>query len=117
MIGSKPGQEAASIARDAYICGYALVTTKITGLACVNTIKPDPQTFQAPINQLVNMLEYPPATYHGVTAPNADILYSAGFLDLSAEPMALSYPDMGKRYFLFPIYDAWTGRSWNVVVS
>jgi hypothetical protein len=101
-------QEASGIATDAYIYGYALVTTKITGLAFTNTIKPDPATFQAPVNQLVSQPEYPPATYHGVTAPNADTLYSAGFLDLTKEPVVLSYPNMGKRYFLFPIYDAWT---------
>jgi hypothetical protein len=106
-------QEAASIATDAYIYGYALVTTKITGLAFTNTIKPDPSTFQAPMNQLVNQPEYPAATYHGVTAPNADTLYSAGYLDLAREPVVLSYPNMGKRYFLFPIYDAWT----NVIYS
>jgi hypothetical protein len=101
-------QEAASIATDAYIYSYPLVTTKITGLAFTNTIKPDPATFQAPVNQLVSQPEYPAATYHGVTAPNADTLYSVGFLDLAKEPVALSYPNMGKRYFLFPIYDAWT---------
>jgi hypothetical protein len=101
-------QEAVRIATEAYIYGYPLVTTKITGLAFTNTVKPDPAAFQAPVNQLVNQPGYPPATYHGVTAPNADTLYSAGFLDLSKEPMVLSYPNMGKRYFLFPIYDAWT---------
>jgi hypothetical protein len=101
-------QEAAGIATEAYIYGYALVTTKITGLAFTNTTKPDPATVQAPMNQLVSQPEYPPATYHGVTAPNADTLYSLAFLDLGREPVVLSYPNMGKRYFLFPIYDAWT---------
>jgi hypothetical protein len=101
-------QEAAGTATEAYLYGYALVTTKITGLAFTNTTKPDPATFQAPVNQLVSEPKYPPATYHGVTAPNADTLYSAGFLDLTKEPVVLSYPNMGKRYFLFPIYDAWT---------
>jgi hypothetical protein len=106
-------QETATIAREAFIFGYPLVTTKITGMAFTNTEKPDPATLQAPWNQLVNQPGYPPATYHGVTAPNADTLYSAAFLDLSKEPVVLSYPDMGKRYFLFPIYDAWT----NVIHS
>ena len=106
-------QEAVRVASDAYIYGYPLVTTRITGLAFTNTASPNPATLQAPMNQLVNQPDYPPATYHGVTAPNADTLYSAAFLDLSREPMVLSYPDMGKRYFLFPIYDAWT----NVIDS
>jgi len=112
-IAQVTDQEAASIAKDAYVYGYPLVTTKITGLVFVNTAKPNPRTFQAPINQFVNMPQYPPATYHGVAAPNADTLYSGAFLNLSAEPMVLSYPDMGKRTFLFPILDAWT----NVIHS
>jgi hypothetical protein len=101
-------QEAVGIATDAYIYGYALVTTKMTSLAFTNKIKADPATFQVPANQLANQPKHPPATYHGVTEPNADTLYSAGFLDLAKEPVVLSYPNMGKRYFLFPIYDAWT---------
>lgn len=101
-------EEAQEIAVDAYIYGYPLVTTEITRLAFTNTVKPDPRTLQAPLNQIVNQPEYPPANYKGVTAPNADTLYSAGFIDVSQEPIVFSYPNMGKRYFLFPIYDAWT---------
>jgi hypothetical protein len=47
-------QEASSIAMGAYIYGYSLVTTKITGLAFTNTVKPNTATFQEPVNQLVN---------------------------------------------------------------
>ena len=100
--------EAKEIALEAYLYGYPLVTTEITRLAFTNTVKPNPKTLQAPLNQFVNQPEYPPADYKGVTAPNADTLYSAGFIDVSQEPIVFSYPDMGKRYFLFPIYDFWT---------
>jgi hypothetical protein len=96
------------IAKDAYIYGYSLVTTELTRLAAINTAAPNPQTLQAPMNNIANVPEYPPATYKGVTAPNADTLYSFGFFDLSKEPMVFSYPNMGKRYFLFPMYDEWT---------
>jgi len=41
-----------------------------------------------------------------VSAPNADTLYSLAWIDLS-EPQVFSHPDMGKRYFLFPMYDLW----------
>ncbi|AIE74916.1 MULTISPECIES: DUF1254 domain-containing protein [unclassified Synechocystis] len=101
-------EEAQKIAIQAYTYGYSLVTTEITRLAFTNTTKPNPATLQAPLNQIVNQPAYPPATYKGVTAPNADTLYSVGFIDVSQEPMVFSYPDMGKRFFLFPIYDAWT---------
>ena len=41
-----------------------------------------------------------------MTAPNADTLYSLAWLDLK-EPQVFSHPDMGKRYFLFPMVDLW----------
>ena len=106
-------QEAKKIAIDAYIYGYALMTSDITEKAFINTTAPNPETFQAPLNQFVNIPRYPPADYKGVTAPNADTLYSAAFLDVSKEPIILSYPDMHGRYFLFPIYSQWT----NVIAA
>jgi hypothetical protein len=106
-------REAKRIAIDSYIYGYALITSDVTERAFINTTAPNPETFQAPINQLVNIPKYPPADYKGVTAPNADTLYSAGFMDVTKEPVLLSYPDMHGRYFLFPIYSQWT----NVIAA
>ena len=106
-------QEAKKIAIDAYIYGYALMTSDVTGKAFTNTTAPNPETFQAPLNQFVSIPKYPSADYKGVTAPNADTLYSAAFLDVSKEPIILSYPDMHGRYFLFPIYSIWT----NVIAA
>ncbi len=100
--------QAQKIAIDAYVYGYSLVTTELTRMATTNTVAPNYEALQAPLNQLVSIPGYPPATYKGVTAPNADTLYTFGFLDVTKEPMVFSYPDMGRRYFLFPIYDAWT---------
>jgi hypothetical protein len=100
--------EARKIGVDAYIYGYALMTSDVTCKAFTNTVAPSPETFQAPVNQFVNIPRYPPADYKGVTAPNADTLYSAACLDVSKEPILLSYPDMKGRYFLFPIYSQWT---------
>src|SRR5215831_39035 len=98
---------------NAYIYGYPLVTSEITKMATTNTVALDMERFQVPLGQLLSYPTYPPATYQGVTAPNADTLYSFGFFDVSKEPWVFSYPDMGNRYFLFPIYDMWT----NVIVS
>ena len=106
-------QEAKKVAIDAYIYGYALMTSDVTEKAFTNTTAPNPETFQAPLNQFVSLPKYPPADYHGVTAPNADTLYSAAFVDVSKEPIILSYPDMHGRYFLFPIYSQWT----NVIAA
>src|SRR5512139_904121 len=38
---------------------------------------------------------------------NAEVLYSAGALDLRVEPMVLSLPKMGDRFYVFPVQDAW----------
>ena len=43
----------------------------------------------------------------GVSAPNADTLYSLAWLDVGPEPMVFSHPDMGNRYYLFPMYSLW----------
>lgn len=68
---------------------------------------PKVEELRAPMGQFVNVKRYPPGDYRGVSAPNADTLYSIAWLDLGTEPMVFSYPDMGDRYFLFPMYNLW----------
>jgi hypothetical protein len=58
------------------------------------------------MNQFENVKRYPPADYRGVSAPNADTLYSVAWLDL-AEPQVFSHTDMGTRFYLFEMTDLW----------
>ena len=97
-------QDATSIATDAYVYGYSLITPDVTRIQMTNTDKVE--GLRGPANQFINVKRYPPADYRGVSAPNADTLYSAAWIDLS-EPQVFSHPDMGNRYFLFPMYDLW----------
>lgn len=97
--------EAQAIAEEAYIYGYSLITTEITRVQMSNV--PKVEGLHAPMGQFINVKRYPPADYRGVSAPNADTLYSLAWLDVGKEPMVFSYPDMGKRYFLFPMYSLW----------
>ncbi len=43
------------------------------------------------------------ASYRDGGCPNNDTLYSMAWLDLSEEPIILSHPDMGERYFTFEL--------------
>lgn len=100
--------EAKAIAEEAYVYGYSLVTTEVTRVQMSNV--PKVEGFTGPMGQFINVPRYPPADYRGVSAPNADTLYSVAWLDL-AEPQVFSHPDMGDRFYLFEITDLWMSDS------
>jgi len=87
------------IAEQVYTFAYPLVLMDTTRQ--VMTSQTPPNTFQ-------HMRAFPDASFHDVVSPNADTLYSSAWLDLAREPIVLSVPDMGKRYWLMPLLDAWT---------
>ena len=99
-------EEAISTATDAYIYGYPLVTMDMTRKQMTNVAVP--AGTEAPMGQLVKMRSYPDSSYHTVTAPNADTLYTTAWLDVTHEPLILSVPDMGNRYYLLPMLSGWT---------
>jgi hypothetical protein len=101
------------LAANAYIYAYPLVVMDVTRRVMTATSRLDPVRLHAPINQLVSAPNFPPADFKDVVRPNFDTLYSSAVLDLNAEPMILSVPEMGDRYYLMPVMDAWT----NVVAS
>ena len=55
-----------------------------------------------------HMREFPDYTFTDVVSPNADTLYSFAWLDLAKEPMVLSVPEMGKRFYMMELMGAWT---------
>ena len=99
-------EEAVNIAMDAYIYGYPLVTMDLTRKQMTNVETPD--VSHAPMGQLLNARTYPTADKHTVIAPNADMLYTTAWVDVSKEPWIFGIPDMGDRYYLMPMLDGWT---------
>jgi len=102
--GHAAADDAVQIASDAYIYGYSLMTTEVTRVQMTNVDKAE--GLHGPMGQFINVKRYPPGDYRGVSAPNADTLYSLAWVDLS-EPQVFSQPDMGKRYYLMPMYNMW----------
>src|SRR5246500_5672727 len=100
-------QEAHAIAVDAYLYFYPLVTMDITRKQFTN-IEPGKELGKGPMNTFVNVPEYPPADFKGVVRPNFDTLYSIAWVDLTKEPVIVSVPDTGGRYYLLPMLDMWT---------
>jgi hypothetical protein len=94
-------------AQDAYVYGYPLVLMDATRAKLTNVPHPV-GAGAAPVNQLGAIKTFPDATFTDVVSPNADTLYSSGWLDLEIEPIVLSVPDTHGRYYLMPMLDGWT---------
>ena len=97
--------EAKAIAQEAYVFGLPLVYIAVQADQLSNV--PSPEGTRAPFNQFGHYREFPDAKNNPIVGMNVDTLYSIAYLDLSAEPMILSIPEMGDRFWLMQIIDAW----------
>ena len=104
---STSADEAQTIAAEAYLYFYPLVTMDLTRKQLINS---DPKTagIGGPPNTFDNIQAYPAADMRAVVRPNFDTLYSSAWVDLRREPMVVSVPDTGGRYYLLPMLDMWT---------
>jgi hypothetical protein len=100
-------EEARTIAVEAYVYLYPLVTMDVTRRQFTN-LEPGKEIGKSPMNMFVNVSEYPPANFKGVVRPNFDTLYSIAWLDLTKEPLVVSVPDTDGCYYLLLMLDMWT---------
>jgi hypothetical protein len=100
-------QDAHAIGVDAYVYFYSLLSMDITRKQFTN-VEPGKEFGKGPMNMFVNIPKYPPANFKGVVRSNFDTLYSIAWLDLTREPLIVSAPNTGGRYYLLPMLDMWT---------
>jgi len=100
-------EEARSIAVEAYLYFYPLLSMEITRQQGTN-IEAGKAVGKAPMNQFASIPEYPAADFRIVVRPNFDTLYSSAWLDLTEEPQVVSAPDTGGRFYLLPMLDMWS---------
>jgi hypothetical protein len=112
---SSPGVEAAdtidwrehyayTLGMQAYIFGFPYVYLPSLRWDWVTRPKSsDELPLYAPVNHFSHVRTLADASYRGGGSPNQDTLYSAAWLDVAKEPVILSHPDMGDRYFAFQL--------------
>jgi hypothetical protein len=100
-------EDVLNTAIDAYVYLYPLVTMDVTRRQMTNLEAGKMPGF-GPMNTFAHVREYPPADMKTVVRPNFDTLYSSAWIDVSKEPMVVSVPDTGGRYYLLPLLDMWT---------
>jgi hypothetical protein len=99
-------EEVQSIATNAYLYFYPLVTMDVTRKQLTNVERAE--GISAPMNAFANVATFPTADMKAVVRPNFDTLYSSAYLDLTKGPVIVSAPDTGGRYYLLPMLDMWT---------
>ncbi|MCB1687732.1 MAG: DUF1254 domain-containing protein [Halioglobus sp.] len=113
MAGEDAGKpdldQVRAIAEEGFIYGLPIVMN----YAVMNEFAVDPNSgqFKAPFNHILNLARV--ATYKdtAVVTPNSDTPYSFLWLDLRAEPMVISVPEVeGNRYYVVQLVD---GNTYN----
>jgi hypothetical protein len=98
-------EEARQVSQDGFLFGLPVVYINL--MAEVGSNVPQPQGLRAPINQFAHYRSFPDASSREIVGINLDTLYSLAWIDVSAEPLVLSVPEMGDRYWIMMLLDVW----------
>jgi hypothetical protein len=111
-VGANPSpklspKQARELAKDAWLFGLPLVMFEIQ--FDYLTYATGPEAARAPVNQFVHYRRFIDASNRSIVGFNVDNLYSLAWIDLSTQPLVLSVPAMGDRYWVMQIVDSWNG--------
>jgi len=97
--------EAEAIAQEAFVFGMPLIYIAMSNDAMSHVSAAAENV--APMNQFGHHRRFPDAKSNAIVGMNVDTLYSLAMLDLAAEPLVLSVPPMGDRFWIMQILDGW----------
>jgi hypothetical protein len=100
-LPSARAQDIRALAERSYTFAYPMVLAEYTRRAAI-------ERGTGVVNRFVHSPAFPNDRFRTIVRPNADTLYSTGWLDLSAEPMLLHVTDTQGRYYLVQFMDLWT---------
>ncbi|PRA57046.1 MULTISPECIES: DUF1254 domain-containing protein [Pseudomonas] len=99
--------EARSIAKEAYLYGYPVVEMYKTLYA--QTVDKGGPNFKAPFNHIGNTARVFTPKDTAIITPNSDTPYSFVWMDLRAEPVVLTLPQIAEeRYYSVQLIDLYT---------
>ena len=98
-------EEASALAEEAFVFGLPLVYIAVQIDTATNVASPG--RGRAPLGQFAHFRQLPDASDQVVVGLNVDTLYSLANVDLAQGPVVLSVPEMGDRYWLVQLIDAW----------
>lgn len=98
-------KEARRLSEEAWVFGLPIVYIERQWLRSSNVSRPN--GLQAPVNQFAHFRDFPNWDNQTAVTMNVDTLYSLASIDLRTEPIVLSIPEMGTRYWIMQLTDAW----------
>ena len=93
-------------ATQAYMYSFPMMMMDLTREAATSV--PVAGQFGAPVHQFAVMTEYPDASFRAVVRTGLDTLFAVAWADLDREPLVLSVPDTGGRYYVVALFDMWS---------
>jgi hypothetical protein len=99
-------KEASAVAEEAYIYAFPMMENYRT--MYVQAIDRTAPGYIGPFNQLAHKTELLGPEFKDVVRPNNDTLYSMGWLNLRAQPIVLTVPEIKDRYYSVQLVDMFT---------
>src|SRR5437773_6032624 len=99
VVAPPVNEQMKRLTQEVYVYAYPLVLMDVTRQIA---------TAKTPVNTFAHRRTLPDASSTDIANPDADMLPSTAWLDLSKEPIVLSVPDTHGRFYLMSMQDTWT---------